>query len=112
MLDSSRGSCSNAEQREANEALVAILNNLAGLDGPKVVVLVSPGLVPADGNNSNCQWMYDDAGVAASAARVHIYGLVPHQLGISASTGGGVGSDGFLRRRRRTWSSAMTGSAR
>src|SRR5262249_6826484 len=86
-----------AEQREANDALTGILDGIAGLDGPKVVVVVSPGLVPNDGMNANCQWMYDQVGAAASAARAHVYGLVPNQLGIPASVGAGVGSDGVLQ---------------
>jgi VWFA-related protein len=97
LLASSRDSCTNAEQREGNDALVAFLDGIARLDGPKVVVFVSPGLVSSEAMTANCQYLYDQAAEAASAARAHVYGLVPHQFSNAAGTGGRVGSDGFLQ---------------
>lgn len=85
--------CDDAEGREANDALVGILEGISSLDGPKVVVLVSPGLA---GAGTDCKWEYDNAAAAASAARVHIYALVPHHFGNSASAGGRISSDGFI----------------
>jgi VWFA-related protein len=89
------GGCDSPAVRAPFDALVDILDGIAHLDGPKVVVLLSQAMLHT--RNIGCiSWEFDRVAVAASAARVHMFGMMPYHFESSASVAAHRGSDGFL----------------
>jgi VWFA-related protein len=80
--------------RDTLNALTGLFEGLAPSEGPKTVVFVSSGLLrptrdaPADGPPGQCELRsnaYDEVGIAADAARVQFYGILPEDLVVDSA---------------------------